>query len=345
MTEQRVRDRYLGVVFGLAAGDALGAPFHGMFRSEIEERHGKIRDMASGGQHGVERGQWTFPAAQALQTLESVMTCRGVDGEDIALRLIELSDTHPIGIDPFTQRVLDAVVEDPDAWERAALIPWYESAATFCNNTALTRAPIVALRHAGDLDKLVEDTIRVCRITHADPRCIDASLAIAFAVVQGLHDHFDEDFVPKVRQFVATARKGETYRRLALSFDRSSIAAQSTYSGFQDYRSDESAVLDALEALPQLSYDDLGASPYCVHAMQTALWSFTHTDSVERAIRKAVGLGGETSVAGALAGALAGARDGFNGLPQQWLSPLKERAKIASLGEMLAAEMAPTFAE
>lgn len=345
MAERRVRDRYVGVVLGLAAGDALGAPFHGMFRSEIEERHGKIRDMASGGNFGVERGQWTFPAAQALQTLESIMACRGVDGEDLSLRLVELSDLHPIGIDPFTARVLDTVVEDPDGWETAPLTPWHESAATFCNHTALTRAPIVALRGAGDMDKLVEDVIRVCRVTHVDPRCIDASIAIAFAVVQCLYDRVDKDFIPKVRQFVATARKGETYKTLALSFDPAAIATQSTYSGFQDYREDKDAVLDALDALPQLGYDELGVSPYCVHAMQTALWCLTNTESVERAIRKAVSLGGETTVSGALAGALAGARHGFSDLPQQWLSPLKERAKFASLGEMLASEMASSFAE
>jgi ADP-ribosyl-[dinitrogen reductase] hydrolase len=80
-----LRDRYRGVLLGLAVGDALGITLEfkrpGTFTP--------ITGMVGGGPFNLKAGQWTDDTSMALCLAESLIECRGFDPVD-QLRLLPL---------------------------------------------------------------------------------------------------------------------------------------------------------------------------------------------------------------------------------------------------------------
>lgn len=48
----QIRDSIRGAMFGVAVGDALGAPLEFMSAKSIQQQHGTVRDMIGGGSEG-----------------------------------------------------------------------------------------------------------------------------------------------------------------------------------------------------------------------------------------------------------------------------------------------------
>jgi len=79
-----LRDRYLGALLGLAAGDALGTTLEfkppGSFTP--------ITDMVGGGPFDLEPGEWTDDTSMALCLAESLIESQGFDAVDQLSRYV-----------------------------------------------------------------------------------------------------------------------------------------------------------------------------------------------------------------------------------------------------------------
>jgi ADP-ribosylglycohydrolase len=69
--------------------------------------------------------------------------------------------------------------------------------------------------------------------------------------------------------------------------------------------------------------------------LQLAAWAFSSTDNFRDGALRAVNLGGDADVIGAVYGQLAGAHYGVRGLPPDWLAALAQREQIAALADAL----------
>jgi ADP-ribosylglycohydrolase len=69
--------------------------------------------------------------------------------------------------------------------------------------------------------------------------------------------------------------------------------------------------------------------------LQLAAWAFGSTDNFRDGALRAVNLGGDADVIGAVYGQLAGAHYGVRGLPPVWLAALAQREQIAALADRL----------
>jgi ADP-ribosyl-[dinitrogen reductase] hydrolase len=69
--------------------------------------------------------------------------------------------------------------------------------------------------------------------------------------------------------------------------------------------------------------------------LQLAAWAFGSTDNFRDGALRAVNLGGDADVIGAVYGQLAGAHYGVRGLPPDWLAALAQREQIAALADRL----------
>src|SRR5205807_2734305 len=67
---------------------------------------------------------------------------------------------------------------------------------------------------------------------------------------------------------------------------------------------------------------DFPKNGWVVHALQTAWWAITHTESLPAALEAAVRAGGDTDTTAAITGGLAGARWGASAIPPQWVELL-----------------------
>ena len=73
-----------------------------------------------------------------------------------------------------------------------------------------------------------------------------------------------------------------------------------------------------LEEFASTEERDILSSGYVIDSIEAAVWSLITTDSYEKAVLKAINLGGDTDTIGAIAGGLAGLYYGYDAIPQEW---------------------------
>lgn len=182
---ERVRDRAIGALLGLAVGDAVGAAIE--FSSKPE--FALIEDMIGGGPHGLEPGQWTDDTAMALALAESLDTNPELDPGDLMDRFVNwwkdgvyscTGSCFDIGI--ATRRALDRYRRTGDPYAGSP-----DPRAS--GNGALMRLSPVAIRHWRSLEAALDVARRQTRTTHGSPPTIDASCALACLLVKAIEGH------------------------------------------------------------------------------------------------------------------------------------------------------------
>ena len=173
-------DRIVGVLVGLAAGDALGAgyEFGPAFDGPVE--------MKGGGPFGWEVGEWTDDTQMAICIAENLST-RTLDLAALGDRFVEWS-TECTDIGNQTRAVLSKAASGLDLPDVAA-----ERFVSHPNNSAgngsLMRTGPVALGFLGDNDAIAKAASDISALTHADPlaneACVVWSIAIAGAIDTG----------------------------------------------------------------------------------------------------------------------------------------------------------------
>ena len=82
--EKKRRDRYLGCLMGLSAGDALGTTLEFKAPGTFEP----LTDIVGGGPFHLETGQWTDDTSMALCLAESLIEKKGFDPVDQLKRYV-----------------------------------------------------------------------------------------------------------------------------------------------------------------------------------------------------------------------------------------------------------------
>jgi ADP-ribosyl-[dinitrogen reductase] hydrolase len=85
---------------------------------------------------------------------------------------------------------------------------------------------------------------------------------------------------------------------------------------------------ERLLEVPQISWDSLKSSGFCVDTLCAAMWAFLKYDNLEDALVAVVNRGDDSDSCGAVAGALCGAYYGAEAIPERWLNTLEFRLEI-----------------
>ena len=113
--------------------------------------------------------------------------------------------------------------------------------------------------------------------------------------------------------------------------------------GMREYRSryESAARLVERDAIAQHVVEMLGNGRSALGSVVTAAYCFAcHPDDFERAIAKALSLGGNASSIAAMTGAISGARLGVQGIPQRWIDKLERSTLSPERMRVIAAELA-----
>ncbi|UGT41048.1 ADP-ribosylglycohydrolase family protein [Nocardia yamanashiensis] len=275
-------DRARGVLLGTAAGDALGAGY--------EFTHPKpdvVIRMKGGGAFDWAPGEWTDDTAMAIAVARAAAEAGNLHEESgldaVAREFVAWWDTRPKDVGAQTSQVL----RHRDLSGREMQIHAHELGGLKAGNGSLMRTAPVALVYLDDEPiKCAKAAAVVSSLTHYDPQAMQAckiwSLAIRHAVLHGTYDGVRE----------------------ALSI---------VDAGFWG------PLLDTAE---HGAPEDFPKNGWVVHALQTAWWAITHTDSLPAALEAAVRAGGDTDTTAAIAGGLLGARWGASAIPAEWLELL-----------------------
>ncbi len=294
-------DRYLGCLVGLACGDALGGPVEFDSREQMDERFPDgLREFIGGGWLHLFPGEITDDTQMTLDVARSLCAHPGGNMQDLSDRFLEWRNSDPKDIGNTTRDALDRL---------ASGVPWDEAGEqthrargprASAGNGAIMRCAPVALRCRNQPDQLRRISIDVSRITHANPLCIWASVAVDQALAQLLND----EAIP--------------------------VAIESSLAGIE---------LDAVKAAAALATtgerDAIRSGGFVLDTLTAAYWSLLRTDSFEEAVVTAVGLGGDTDTTGAVAGALAGAHYGYEAIPARWRGAVQHHGELMSLARCL----------
>jgi poly(ADP-ribose) glycohydrolase ARH3 len=284
-------------------GDALGAPFEGRYRVGIEE----IKSVAEKRDVLI----YTDDTHMMIGVAESLIRCKGFDGEDMAQTFVKNYEVEPFrGYGPGPPSIF-RLIRSGQPWDKAAERLY--GGGSYGNGSAMRVAPIGVFYH-NRLDKLEEITYKSSQITHAHNLGKEGAALQAYAIALA------------------------TNLEPSLSFSRSDFLAKLSTCTKQDIYEQRLKKVVALltEQNKGKIVAELGNGIEAFNSVPTAIFSFLlHYDSFSEAVLYAVSLGGDTDTIGAMTGAISGAYLGIESIPDSWKEKLENMPYIDELAREL----------
>ena len=281
-------DRAVGVLVGLACGDALGAAY---------EFGGPIPDttpigMVGGGPFNWEPGEWTDDTSMAIPIAQEVAKGSDLRDAQTLARLIEAWRdwaTTAKDVGSQTRSVLYSLTNTTEEAARKASEEHHIRSNRSGGNGALMRTAPVGLAYLNNPQGLTEAATRIAQLTHweedAAEACVLWCQAIRYAVTSNILD-------------------------IRIGIEELSVSSQEKWLARID---------DAEMKTPEDFHTNNG---WVVSAFQGA-WSaiyrgIARDESLEHILERAVRGGGDTDTVAAIAGSLAGAYFGTSRIPAKW---------------------------
>lgn len=305
-------DRWTGCLLGLAVGDALGMVVEAASPADAAAYAAALPwsdHRALPARAPYARGQYTDDTQSARELIASLAARGRWVPQDFARRLVALVRSgRGVGFGRGSRAAVDRL---------ASGTPWSAAGepAPYAGNGAAMRVAPIGLAYATDENTLVRIAVEQGRVTHQDPRALGMAVAVALAV--------GRVSLGRWRSPEALMREIEPRIRAIDPAAADAIARVPVWAalGFEEARAD----LDAC------CFDPAGPAALrgiSVHAVPSVAWGIAaflrYPESPKRALRDAIGIGGDTDTMAAIAGALIGAHLGERALPSAIVDALHD---------------------
>jgi len=310
-------DKILGVIYGNALGDAFGLSTEFLSKDHVTSLYG-ADDIPfpnyKKNAHNMEwkAGDWTDDTDQMICILDTILETKGQASEIIFAKKLkkwckrgfpELGDYAGMGLGMTVCSVIlhNDYLEDP---HKAAESIWIQSGKKGAANGGIMRTSILGCLDYNDLNKVIENTLRICKVTHFDPRCLASCVAVTVtiaSILQGAPTKTNSDIQKLI----------DITEEHALKY----IIGEDQIKEFKSYIVRESSK----EALYALKLDDESSIGYTLKCMGSAFWGLNSTGTFKETIMDLIKEGGDADTNGAVCGALYGARYGFQKLPKEMI--------------------------
>jgi ADP-ribosyl-[dinitrogen reductase] hydrolase len=289
-----------GCLLGCAAGDSVGLPFEGLSRASAGRLVRLPLEQSLIFGRGLLSDDTEHTVMVALSLLEAGVDA-GLFGRRLAARLRWWLVAAPPGVGGATAR---SILMLWVGW------PICSSGVFSAGNGPAMRSALLGVVFGDQPARLVEFIQASTRLTHTDPRALEAALAVAVAAA-------------------CAARLGSA----------APAAAMSAFAGAYREVSQEPALWAKELELVRLAVDhDLdvgefarslgcgrGVTGYALHTVPVALYAWMrHSGDLRQAVTSVVLCGGDTDSAAAIVGAIVGSGMGPEGVPASWLADLLE---------------------
>ncbi len=299
-------EQVLGMIYGLALGDALGAPVEFWELKGIQERYGPtgIQELPSPALF-TDDTQMTLAVAEALvaaghQDLGAIMAA--ISQNFVAWLRSPENDRSPGGACLYGARQLEAGV------------PWWKSGKPNSKGcgAAMRVAPIGYL-YQHDLPKLRRVAAASALATHHHPAAQLGAVAAAFLVKLALDRVPPEDMVAPLEL--------------------------ETHGQVQDFDRTLGRLEEALGMTsPDAALAHIGEGWVAEEAVLMALYCFLKSpDDFLATIRRGVNTQGDSDSIACIAGGISGAYLGIRALPPDWVDRIEKSTYLADLARRLAA--------
>ena len=288
-----LKDKIAGALYGVAIGDALGAPLEFMSAEQIAQQYGHVTEMIGGGWLNVRPGETTDDTAMTLAVAEGIMESPDNPIPAIGERFIRWAESGPKDIGGTCRcaiwKAATGSHKRPSAfqWENAGKETAIINKGRSAGNGALMRAVYPALYYPSALTA-AHVTIWQGRMTHDDAESTEACQLYADVV------HY----------LITEAENGREAEKKELI----GMLEKTPYN---------------MGAIWQ-NMANIKPTGYVVDSLKCALYAFWEHGSYEKAVTYAANLGGDADTIAAICGGLAGAYYGFEAIPDRWVATLSE---------------------
>lgn len=288
MSSPTLKQRQLGCFWGLATGDALGAPLEFYPRDRVPV----VREMIPGGKFQLPAGAWTDDTSMALCLGHSLIHHPTLNSADLLKRFWDWASNNEYCSQDkafgFGQNTLRTLMKFHQTGQLEADSTGKRSDG---NGSLMRFAPVAIVHHDN-----IEETRRIARrqslTTHASMKAADCCELIGMLLCR-------------------------------LFYGQSLIGALETIQQHETVAYWDGEVQDLVRGTwLTKTRQEISSTGYVVHTLEAALWSVHHTTSFEEALVLAVNLGHDADTVGAVTGQIAGALYGMQSIPARWIKTL-----------------------
>jgi len=307
MNNNNLKNTIKGALYGVAVGDALGAPLEFMSAEQIANRYGEVTDMIGGGWLNVEPGEITDDTQMTLTVAEGIAEEPENPIEAIGERFIAWARSGPKDIGGTCSRSIYGAAREgvkrptEAAWFNASKDTAKANGRRSGGNGALMRTVYPGLYYQGRL-MAVETAAAIAQMTHWDEESNEACeiyTDMIYLITEAVNKHGD-------------------------AADKAQIVKETLHgTRYEIYP-------DAKET------EELNPTGYVVDSMKCAMAAaFWNVESFERAVIDAANMGGDADTIAAITGGIAGAYYGYEAIPKRWIETLdpETRAQLDILTE------------
>ncbi|WMT51562.1 MAG: ADP-ribosylglycohydrolase family protein [Ferroplasma sp.] len=319
-------NKILGVLYGVAIGDAMGMPTTFMSRDQIKAKYGKVTNFLEAPMEGsvhskLVRGEYTDDTELTYMVADSIISRRQVDPEDMANRLVKWADDNDILnttlIGPSTRSAIKNLKSG---------VPYSLTGKNgTTNGCAMKISPVGIFDAFSDGEKTVQDVINACLCTHNTALAISGAAAISFAVKKAVSVGQDTQAVYEASlegADMGAQLMGDPAKSISLRI-KEAIGIANSGNNFDSFLNN----LYNFILKPQwaLTEDSVPA------AISIFLYS---GGNFRNSILLACNLGADSDTIGGMVGAMAGSYAGFNNIPNEWVKTIDNSSKrdIRDLG-------------
>ena len=296
MTNEELKDKMLGCLYGQAIGDALGLGTEFMSKDEVRENypyglHSYNQIIQDDHRCCWKQGAWTDDTDMMLCILSAYENGR-FNVHKVAQNFKDWFNGEPLGIGGHTYKVLcmDEYVEQP---EMCSKLWWDLSRKKSAANGALMRTSVVGLAH----DNFETQATDICKLTHYDHRCI-GSCVIASLIIQNLIWNDKELTYCEIKE-------------VAKRFDERIIEWIDIA-----YQNEDISVLDL---------DEQYSIGYTLRTLSASLWAYFHAPDFKTGLLAIVNEGGDADTNAAISCAILGAKFGYSSIPKYYIDNLSDK--------------------
>jgi len=307
------RSIIVGMLVGGAVGDAMGAPFEGLWSDDIPASESLVASFHE--YHGYPTGQYTDDTQLTIATIQSIVRNGDVVIADIARSIAELWRNHSvIGPGGACTQAAERYLATSDHHGMGAPV------GQAGNGTAM-RTAALGLWFGEDRQSLVSTIADISRLTHQDPRSVAGGVVIALGANLLASDH--------------TIDSAELCNLLADSISDINLELAGLIRALpSQMQSRECMQFIAAAGQTSAEFTTPIISPFVIPTVLASIYCIIrHRNSWVDAVTSAVQFGGDVDTLGAIVGALAGAIHGVGGIPRNLQSDLQDSESI----QMLAA--------
>lgn len=286
---EEIKDRIAGCLWGQAIGDALGLGTEFMSRNEVEKSYPD--SLTEYNQFGEEFGYWTDDTDMMLCIAESIIKYKDIVPDAVARNFKEWYNSSPIDIGATTAIILSLFEYDESPYEIAQMI-WERTGRNNAANGGVMRTSIVGLWN----EKVEVNAERICRLTHADPRCIGSCVIISELINSLVWQDMELSYV----ELLQIGDKYDSRIKPYLERARNGL-------------------------LEDFELDDEQTMGYTLKTMGCAIWCLYHVTSFKDGLLKVVNAGGDADTNAAVTCAVLGAKYGKKGIPEHYIQGLKRK--------------------